>query len=253
MKNSKENIFIPTDSFMIRIPMLTIEDFFKLSSSQNLEELLFSYLENPIVKEAIHIASPNLMNSLKKFNTIQTERKKEQALMSLLKYLLRMSTRATPFGLFSCVGMGKLGDHTSILLSEVDSVKKRARPDMEWLNSIIEEAEKNIPLIQRCKVVANPLCYHSANRLVLDYSDHAHSTQKDISIRRSFLTDFIVKEAKNPLLYSRLEENICEHFPNLDREKIKNLIWTLFSKKFLISELNPSLLISEPFEDLSIF
>lgn len=246
MHNLAENLFIPSGSFMIRIPMLPFENFFQLSSKQNLDQILLAYLENPLVTEAISIASPNLIKALEKHLTNNSERKKEQALMSLLKYLLRMSTRATPFGLFACVGKGELGEHTNLSINA--EIKKRARPDMAWLNAMIEEAEQNRKLIQRYQVVTNPLSYCFGNRLVLDYKTTDLSDHQSISVRRSILTDFITKRSKTPLIYTDLEEETIQNFPQLDSDKIKDLIWNLFSQKFLLSELSPFLLSAEPFE-----
>jgi len=242
-----ENLFVPSGSFMIRTPLLPFENFFQLSSKQNLDKILLSYLENPLIIEAISIASPNLIKALDKHSTSNSERKKEQALMSLLRYLLRMSTRATPFGLFACVGKGELGEHTNLSVNEIDLIKKRARPDMAWLNSVIEEAEQNRKLIQRCHIVLNPLCHCFGNRLVLDYKTSDLSGHKSVSVRRSILTDFITNGSKTPIMYTHLEEETIQNFPHLDSDKIKNLVWSLFSQKFLISELSPSLLSSDPF------
>lgn len=248
MNNLAENLFIPSGSFMIRTPMLPFENFFQLSARQNLDQILLAYLENPLITEAISIASPNLIKALEKHLTSNSERKKEQALMSLLKYLLRMSTRATPFGLFACVGKGELGEQTHLSVSESAEIKKRARPDMAWLHAVIEEAEQNRKLIQRCQIVTNPLSHCFGNRLVLDYKTNDLSGHKSISVRRSILTDFITKRSKTPLMYTHLEEETIQNFPHLDPDKIKNLIWNLFSQKFLISELSPFLLSAEPFE-----
>jgi len=248
MKNSYQEIFIPVDHFMIRVPLLTLDDFFKLSSNLELVKLLNSYLEDPVVKEAILIASPPLIDSLEKLETGQSDRKKAQAYSSLLRYLLRMSTRATPFGLFSAVGFGTFSKQTSLFFHEMEKVKKRARPDMEWLTSVIEELEQDIHFVRELKVMVNPLCQQAANRLILDYCKQTDNSKKKISLRSSFLTDFILSAAKSPILYGLLEEKVIEKYPNLDNEKIKTLIRTLFTQKFLISELTPSLLTPQPFE-----
>ncbi len=238
------SLFVPSGHFMLRIPQLTMEDFFKLASADDSIEVLKTYFEDPFVKEAIYIASSGLFDSLS-----GSHEKKEQAYSSLLKYLLRMATRATPFGLFSSAAVGHFDGSTSLSL-ELEKVKKRVRPDMEWLFLAMEELLQDLALVQNVKVIQNPLSYKSGNRLYLNKRESGESKKQKISIRTSYLTDFVFEAAKRPILFSDLVSKTCEAYPKLDPEKIGYLIGNLFQKQYLISELTPSLLSGNPFQTI---
>ena len=248
---TKEKLFKPIDQFMIRVPLLTLTDYSKLAKTADLEPLLIAYLQDPIIYEAISIASPTLIDSFNRRSELNSERKRRQLFSSLLKYLLRMSSRATPFGLFAAVGLGSLSDTTSLFNFHPEQLMKRARVDMEWLVGLVEELENNRLLMQQFKVMTNPLCYQKADRLSpLDYVRQGESSAQQITIRRSYLVDKILELTVEPITYNELEKEIFACYQDLDREKVSHLLWTLFQKRILISELSPALLTSSTFERL---
>ena len=239
----KNFLYEPIGVFCLRTPQLVLEDFYKLSNTLDQTSLVKEYFAKQEVKEAIYIASHSLYETL--------EKKPESALSSLLKYLLRMSTRATPFGLFSTVAIGKLASSTSLYLHGIDKIVKRARPDMEWLSLVTDAIEKDPEVIKTLKVISNPLSYVSGNRRYLEMRTTSKNLTKNTSsIRTSYLTDFIFSIAKEPILYSELYKNICLTFPNLDAEKIGYLLLSLFEQNYLMSELTSSLLTVDPFQDV---
>lgn len=84
-------------------------------------------------EEAIAIASNDLYQNLNKENSIDR--------LILQKYLIRASTRCTPFGLFSGVSKGKLSEENNLVLSDY---KKKSMVDIQWLYKIIKKVELEI-------------------------------------------------------------------------------------------------------------
>ncbi|WP_136468523.1 lantibiotic dehydratase family protein [Flagellimonas onchidii] len=92
------------DSFVLREPLMPVNLFLDLASgSQISDEAIKQHLQNKDIREAIFIASPSFWNQVEKWeNDNCTDFKKaEKVKMSILKYLARLSVRATPFGLFA--------------------------------------------------------------------------------------------------------------------------------------------------------
>lgn len=236
------SLFKSAGAFMLRTPLLTMDDFYKLSTSEDIRLLLKSYYEDPMIKEAIYIASKDLYESLEK----GISEANEQSYSSLLRYLLRMSTRATPFGLFSTVAIGNFGASTHLKLQDVNKIKKRVRPDMEWLASAAEEFQKDLESVRNLKVIFNPRSYQSGNRLRLEAFAKGNQKKQALSIKSSYLIHYIAKTAKKPIVFHDLVKSASEAYPKLDAEKIEILIWNLFEKRFLISELAHSLLERNP-------
>ncbi|HAP94869.1 MAG TPA: lantibiotic dehydratase [Chryseobacterium sp.] len=84
--------------------------------------------EEKVFKEAIYLASPILYEEIEKSNS------KAKLNNALLKYFIRMSTRSTPFGLFSGVGLAKF-DEQSLLFSNGQKLRD-TKADMHFLFSL---------------------------------------------------------------------------------------------------------------------
>ncbi|UGY95031.1 lantibiotic dehydratase [Streptomyces gobiensis] len=119
------------------------------------------------IAEAIEVASPFLARRVQKLcdGSPQTPRQVRRMAMSVARYLLRTTSRATPFGLFSGVipvGFGRRltvgwgGDHRAV-----------ARADASWLAEVVSDLEACIELLQRLPVVMNNLCFVRGGRLVV--------------------------------------------------------------------------------------
>ncbi|WP_176471877.1 lantibiotic dehydratase, partial [Shouchella clausii] len=89
------------------------------------EEQLFQLMKNREIREAIYVSSPSLYHSLIKLEKFSDSPKKNQLIKSALKYLIRMSTRPTPFGLCSGVEAGRIGDKTDLVIPDNRQFKKR--------------------------------------------------------------------------------------------------------------------------------
>jgi hypothetical protein len=84
------------------------------------------------------VGSGNLFATLGKADTSGEDDR--GAAGKLLRYLIRMSTRPTPYGLFAGVGLARWGPETNLTLSS-GRPRTRTRPDMAWLLRLVLEAE----------------------------------------------------------------------------------------------------------------
>lgn len=235
---------------MVRTPYLPIESFLNILCQQDLaKSILTLYEEDELLREAIAIASPSLYKTLNKKE--RGSKEDRQTFSSLFKYLLRMSTRPTPFGFFSFISTGSWKDKTAQTI-DLKKVYKRARPDMEWLLTVIDQLSKDPAISSILPVRASPILYSSGGKTFVDYIQKKKDEDQaeTISIRSTFLTEFIFIEAKSPISIKELKEKIFNRFPELNREKVNALITTLLEKQFLCSALVPSLLSKSPIEDL---
>ena len=126
-------------------------------------------MEDASVREAILASSMSLYNEIKNNNIEKNDRKRGQIVSSLVKYMTRMTTRTTPFGLFSGVTRGSFGDSTEIKLKNKKENIKRARVDMEWLYAVLRLIETNEEILDEIGVIKNQLCIENGNRLEIGY------------------------------------------------------------------------------------
>ncbi len=118
--------------FILRLPLLSYES----ESLHNLfreKESLDLFLSDKNIRDAIYIASPILYKEINKLlnNEIPDRKEKEKILSSLIRYLSRMSTRCTPFGLFAGCATGQMGPETAINIP--DRPGRTTRLDMQFL------------------------------------------------------------------------------------------------------------------------
>lgn len=245
-------LFIAAPFFMVRTPCLPIEVFFELLKHDDFTSTLFSYCENnEKILEAVAVASPSLLAAFKERDK-KTAKEKKQIANSLFKYVSRMSSRPTPFGLFSFVSTGKWESAPQSLFN-LDQVQKRARPDMEWLESYIHTLCSSDLILSELPVQVNPLIHQSGEIVSLSYF-RKRKLEEEIenkTLRNSTLVQSILEFAEMAISVKYLEEKVLEKHPALIHEKVLQVIQTLIHEQFLIPALSPSLLSLSPFSDFT--
>lgn len=234
----ESRVYESLNFFMIRTPILPFEvykDFFE--SIKDLEDPveIMGRLENSqfynIFKEALAISSPSLLDSLTNF---KNSKNKELIIRSALRYLNRMTTRTTPFGLFSGVSLGGFDEYTDITLGCSKGHKKRARPDMEWLLKIIYMLESDINVVQQLVIQTNTMIYKTGSRVKLPFitiSDKKVSV-RDIetpSINNSVVVEKTLKIASQPIRFQNLMGMLQEDYPDHPKENIKQFLFTMLN------------------------
>lgn len=257
------NIYRALDFFMIRTPVLPFNLFIQCFPSdwKDQEELkryslnkLVELSNDPIIREAIAVASPSLLESLSYLGNDQNARKKAQAIKGFMRYLLRMMTRPTPFGLFSGVTYGQFAEQSQMNIEGIATYRKRVRPDMEWLLKIVDKIEKQREVVVQFRIQRNSLIYRQGERAkipyVARYGDLGVGESDSVSVRASAVFDLVMEASMNPIPYLELVSRIKSAFMEAELDTIHHYIWQLFEQEFLISELRPPTTSIEPFDHI---
>ena len=123
----------PFSEFILRTPHKSFEWLLRLLEKNDLS----SCLKDKAVMDAIYIASPVLYGEIiKLFNdsNSMTQQEEVKVKLSFIKYLTRMATRCTPYGLFSACSIGEIDRITtnSAIITD-NSIKGVARLDTSIL------------------------------------------------------------------------------------------------------------------------
>ncbi|TGE28115.1 lantibiotic dehydratase [Hymenobacter metallicola] len=121
------------DEVIVRSPVYTYRE--KINS----EDVLV-LLEDSFFMEAIYIASPLLHDECVKLKEgrVKTSKEKTKIVNSLYRYITRMTTRSTPFGLFSTCGVAIWGDSEGKETQEIQRSRARhTRLDMHLLYTLV--------------------------------------------------------------------------------------------------------------------
>ena len=148
----------PSGFFVMRAPLLPLEELDQLRGDAEYWQVL---AKRPDVCEALHLASPGLLQRLAE------GKPDDRVAASVTAYLVRMCTRATPFGLFAGCSLGTVGEDTALVVDGPDGTTRHSRPDTEVLTALVERL-LNDPTTRPSMVVEpNSSRYHAAGAMRL--------------------------------------------------------------------------------------
>lgn len=253
-KASRPRQYTPAGFFLLRAPTLPVQAFTDIVASRDVgitRERLKSLSERPRVKQALHVASPSLTASLANLAGADQKRA-DRAWSSLLRYLTRMSTRPTPYGLFSAVGVGRFGDRTSLRLESDPIAGTRTRADAGWLLTLIKELEEDDALRDDLRVVPNPLLYRIGDRAVLPFADvHGTADNRHVGFRVTTPVELALRMAGVPgTTYGEIVAGIDQEVPGATETMARRLLTQLWGLHVLVSDLRPTLTV--PFPELDL-
>lgn len=252
------------DFYMLRTPLLSIDDYFTLfemekeaipdQQEQIFFEKIVSLWKRPEIREAITVSSPSLRNSILKVMHNPSVKECQKVLKGMFRYLVRMSTRSTPFGLCSGVNYGKFGENPSLAIGDRTRHQKRARADMEWLLALVNQLENSREVTRQLKVQTNASVLYHGSRVKLSYftycgqkSSFIDAQDKHPSIIRSATVEDALKWAQEGIHFIDLAHQLHAKYPQATLEMIEQFLSQLVEQEFLLTELRPPLMNTDPF------
>ncbi|MCT3692628.1 lantibiotic dehydratase family protein [Elizabethkingia anophelis] len=229
------------NDFVVRRPFFNIKKLKEVFNTSG--DVVEKIISNDVFLEAIYLSSPEFYYEVIKWK--QSENKKQLPLRlknTLLKYFIRMSSRSTPFGLFSGVDTGYFTARTQEkTFVEHSKFKRDTKPDMHFLVSLAKYLE-NIPQLK------NKLLFYPNNSIYIvgdkiRYIEYTHHTGKrEYIISSAPLSpelDSIIRYSQNGLTITQL----CNLLVNgeITIDDAREFIDELIENQVLVSELEPNL------------
>lgn len=206
---------------MLRRPMFPLEmlyDFHqKLSEDPNsFEKQLLLLFENSQISASILTASPRLYDGLASIGTAKTK-EKEKIFKAFYKYLVRMCSRPTPFGLFSGFLTGTLAEKTSIIFQEKESFYPYQRLDPAATRQFAQVLLSNKRVLAQTVFFANPSIYQAGT--CVRYIEKKHNDGQVTNLLTALeidpFTESIIKYAQNGATIKQLialaPEQVSKH------------------------------------------
>lgn len=122
-------------------------------------------LARPAVLEALHVASPHLSEALEAWRRDPDDKKGRRAEEALVRYAIRMTSRATPFGLFAGCTVGHVGGPSRLKLAPRDAYRRHSRLDTDYLFSLADELNQDRELRRTLRYRPNSSLYRAAGRV----------------------------------------------------------------------------------------
>ncbi|HEY2059528.1 MAG TPA: lantibiotic dehydratase [Amycolatopsis sp.] len=231
----------PAGFFLLRAPVLPADTARRLLSGEGEDARLWDQVGDPLVRSALTVASADLVDALDRNARGEVAATRQRRLRSgLLRYLTRMSTRATPFGLFAAVSWGEFGAQCAAVID--GPPRRHTRADLGWLLDVIEAVEADPAVLPFLRLTANPLAYPVGERLVLRPADvYGKDDLRGVSLRATEVVRYLLDEAVTPVPYRELLERVDAEFPGVPGNRVEALVGRLHELRFLITDLRPSL------------
>jgi hypothetical protein len=244
----------PFQHYVLRTPLFPIAFYKNIVANYSVENLLLQ-LENEYVREAIYLASPELLTALDKWklNPSSISDKKKLALeLSFLKYLSRISARCTPFGIFAGCTIGGIAPETDIILEAPEMHSRHTQFDMQFWVALLQDFTKQKEVIPHLKYYPNNSIYELGD--FYRYVEYKYTkTKREHSIsafRKSDLLDLLLIQTKSGLTVPEMVSLLIED--DSETEKALEYINQLISFQFLVSELDATVTGNNDLERVSV-
>jgi thiopeptide-type bacteriocin biosynthesis protein len=259
--------------FVLRTPLLPFEEFLNLSQTLALPDALRNggdlaqaaaadrklirtrlqeLAKRPEIREALWLASPEFFESLSTWWDKPESEKGQKLEQSLYRYVARMISRATPFGLFAACATGQIGSETRLEIGARNTYWRRSRLDMEYLCNLAEKIVSDPALRNQVRFRPNTSLYLAAGR-----HHHAQSYyQEKVRLYRLVATE------PTPYLAATLERAaagatpralacaLVEDDPEIAIEEAELYVGQLIESQLLVADLAPPITGPEPIDDM---
>ncbi|SBW22518.1 hypothetical protein FDG2_2762 [Candidatus Protofrankia californiensis] len=194
------------------------------------------------VAESVEHASPVLARHMEAVCVGQRPdaRQARRTVLSMARYLLRMTGRATPFGLFAGVAPASFGSALTVRWGV--GHRALARANASWLADMIAQLESCPQILERLPLVANNLCFLRGGRLVVPYQPQLHGEDRtaavEVSIRHTAAVRMVLEAARSPIRCEELAGKLTAEFPTAPPSAVFGLLTELVDRRVLISSLH---------------
>jgi thiopeptide-type bacteriocin biosynthesis protein len=218
---------------------------------QCLRQRLRRWVEDPVVREAILVASPDLEESIPVWVDQPDGDRGRRIERALARYFTRMSTRATPFGLFAGNSMGRASDQTRLLLSGRTADRQHVRLDMDYLYALAKALSRD-PLLRRNLILEpNSSLYRAAGRIryVESRLEGRNRTHHLVAIVPTAHLESTLARAAEGATPDALAQPLVDE--EISAEEASSFVDALVESQVLVSKLEPKVTGDEQLRDQS--
>lgn len=228
--------------FVLRRPRLPLDVLYAfnertLGRPELFERELICFFSQSSMLEALYVASPELYHSFTGLIEGRVKTGVDKLLKTLYKYLVRMTSRSTPYGLFAGCAVGELGQETRIAFDEAEPFRKHVRLDMNYVAELAEGLLQKSAIRNEVKFYPNTSLYPVGD--AYRYVESTLSNKKRLyllaSVDRTAYLDKIISAARDGATTTELVD--CLECEDVSREEAEQFVDAIIHAQILVSEL----------------
>ncbi|MBA2680955.1 MAG: lantibiotic dehydratase [Ktedonobacteraceae bacterium] len=239
----------PASFYLLRVPTLPSTLFAALSHSGHIDLLNEQNLESawqharqaslthiaqlaasPLVEQALLVASPSLYEALRQQNGAE-DCHALRAYERLLRYLIRMSSRPTPFGYCAGVAFGTFAAESNCML---EFERAGIRPDMRWLFTVVSSMEARFLPSLKVQVIPALLSFG-----IRGIGLRAGKDER-VWFRMTPVFHRLCHYARMPIPYADLKQALLTDFPQATEGMVEAFLSDLYTIGVLLTTLPPA-------------
>ncbi|MCG8457798.1 MAG: lantibiotic dehydratase family protein, partial [Holophagales bacterium] len=218
---------------------------------RRLRRRLERHLEDPVVREALFLASPSLEKGLHSWRRDPEGKKGKRFEQALVRYLYRMAARSTPFGLFSGCSLGKVAGPGRLRLEARARYGRHTRLDMDYLFALTEALGRQPRMRDGLRYYPSSSLYRAAGRLRyvearLDGRARSHHL---VAVDAEEYLEAVLEQASGGATLGELARGLAER-EEVSEEEAREFLDEMVDSQLLVSELEPPVTGREPIHDL---
>ena len=169
-----------------------------------------------------------------------------RVVLSVMRYLLRASGRATPFGLFAGVAPARIAALPTVHVGRVHRAVTKI--DAAWLARVINRLEAEPALRPRLKVRANNLVFERDGQLVLEHrpAGTTHDRPTHVNVRATAPIRTAMSLSHSPIQLGKLAQKLAVDFPGVPAAVMDHLLASLVAQHLLVTSLRPPMTAADP-------
>lgn len=243
---------------LIRTPMWPVGTYKACNDkgAQESNDAATRIFQSPAKREALWTASPSLASAVAGYAQGESNPSPKQFRQlhdASLRYLIRMSSRPTPFAALASVGLAhtsRNGEVTMALREAPECHRPTARLDVQYLLNVIHTLEELAEVRHYLQFFTNPVVYESGGRLCIPFTD-AYGQGDDrqtASVRYTSALAHTLSQAQHPTPWPGLLKGLQAHAPQASAETLEEFLDTLWRQGILLSTLRPPFTLADPLD-----
>ena len=233
---------MPFDFYLLRCPVFPNEILYELNSLKHSDEVIeyiLKFFESQKALEALYVANYEVYNQFINWKSIDDKKKTEKLFETLFKYISRMSSRPTPFGLFSGISVGQITTNNFSIILGNPSVSY-IRYDEDFILQLSGKILQDASLKDKTKYFINSTVKIKKNLITyIEYIDQKN--ERNFQWRRitsNPLIEKIIDYTTNGSIYSTLISYV--NSLGVANDKAITFIDELIKINLLLPEFEPS-------------
>lgn len=227
------------ENYVLRTPLLSINEYLNLTSESEVNNSqLRNLFQRNIVKESLYLASPSLYRELEKKFISDDPELTPKLKNTFLKYISRMSSRPTPFGLFSGCSLGKF-ENNDLIIRDNSLNSRSTRLDMNLMGILIRKISDTTEIRNKLVFYTNTSLYQIGNLIRFVESKYSSGglSHQLIEVQNSEILNAVIKSGNNGMQVEDFTQLILTYDIEIELSDAENFVNELIDSQILVSEL----------------